>query len=157
MAVIDWRAFDVKGFSSSVRAVADSRRTMRLAAIVTALIASACSTTSLDNSDTAFLARAVIIGQSRAEILACAGKPERSSVQGDSETLIYTASSGESTLMVGAGGNLLSNVKHSCEVTMILRRGYVEDVLYAGRTGGTTTPDEECAPIVSKCMGARRR
>ena len=125
--------------------------------MVMALMASACSTTSQEDADTAFLARAVIIGQSRAEVLTCAGKPERSSIQGDSETLVYTASSGESTLMVGAGGNLLSNVRHSCEVTMILRRGYVEDVLYAGRTGGTTTPDEECAPIVRKCMSVRRR
>ena len=128
-----------------------------MAALVVALIASACSTASLDDSDTAFLARAVIIGQSRAEVLACAGKPERSTVQGDTETFVYTASSGESTLMVGAGGNLLSNVKHSCEVSMVLRRGYVEDVLYAGRTGGTTTPGEECAPIVKRCMSARRR
>lgn len=147
----------MKGFSSSRLAAATSWRTRRFAALVLVLLASACSTTSQEDADTAFLARAVIIGQSRAEVLACAGKPERSAVQGDSEMLVYTASSGESTLMVGAGGNLLSNVKHSCEVTMVLRRGYVEDVLYAGRTGGTTTPDEECAPIVRKCMSVRRR
>ena len=101
------------------------------------------------------MARAHIIGQSRAEVLACAGKPERNVVNGESETLVYAASSGESTLMVGAGNTLLSNVRHSCEVTMVLRRGYVENVLYAGRTGGTLTPDEECAPIVRKCMKVR--
>ncbi len=145
------------GFSSSVGAVANAWCARRMAAIAMALIASACSTTSLDDADTAFLARAVIVGQSRAEVLACAGKPERSTVQGEGEMLVYSASSGESTLMVGAGGTLLSNVKHSCEVTMVLRRGYVEDVLYSGRTGGTTTPDEECAPIVRKCMSVRRR
>ena len=125
-------------------------------AIVT-LMVPACASTSQRDADIAFLARAVIVGQSRAEVLECAGKPERSVVRGDSELLVYTASSGESTLMVGAGGNLLSNVKHSCEVTMVLRRGYVEEVQYTGLTGGTTTPDQECAPIVKQCMGVQRR
>ena len=126
-----------------------------MAVLLEALVVSASANTSQQNADTAFMARAVIIGQSRAEILACAGKPERAAVNGDAETLVYTASSGESTLMVGAGNTLLSNVRHSCEVTLVLRRGYVEDVLYSGRTGGTLTPDEECAPIVSKCMSPR--
>ena len=126
-----------------------------LTVLVAALVVAACANPSQQNADTAFMARAHIIGQSRAEVLACAGKPERNVVNGESETLVYAASSGESTLMVGAGNTLLSNVRHSCEVTMVLRRGYVENVLYAGRTGGTLTPDEECAPIVSKCMSPR--
>ncbi len=128
----------------------------RIAGLLVVLVVSACASTSQENSDLAFHARTQLIGLSRAQILACAGKPERTAVSGESESFTYSASSGETTLMIGAGGSALSNVRHSCEVTYVLRRGYVEDILYAGaRTGGTLTPDEECAPIVRTCLKTR--
>ena len=128
----------------------------RIAGLFSALVVSACASTSQENSDLAFHARTQLIGLSRAQILACAGKPERAQVSGDTEAFTYSASTGETTLMIGAGGSALSNVRHSCEVSYVLRRGYVEDILYLGaRTGGTLTPDEECAPIVRKCLKTR--
>lgn len=128
----------------------------RIAGLVSTLVISACASTSQQNSDLAFFAHTQLIGLSKAQILACAGKPERTAASGDKESLTYSASSGESTLMIGAGGSPLSNVRHSCEVIYVLRRGYVEDIQYAGaRTGGTLTPDEECAVLVRKCASAR--
>ena len=126
----------------------------RIACLVGALAVTACADLSQQNSDLAFLARGVIVGQSRAQVLACAGKPQREEVNGEAETLTYFASSGERTLVIGSA-NGIANVPHSCEVTLVLRRGYVEDVRYAGRTGGLLTPDEECAVIVRKCMRPR--
>ena len=129
----------------------------QIGSLVAALLVSACANTSTgtSNTDIAFHARLDVIGLSRAQVLACAGKPERTVVSGETESFSYSASSGETTLMIG-GGSVLSNVRHACNVTYVLRRGYVEDVVYTGaRTGGTTTPDAECAPVVKKCLGAR--
>lgn len=128
----------------------------RFACLFSALLVSACANTRQENADLAFFARTQLIGLSKAQILACAGKPERTAASGDKESFTFSTSSGETTLMLGAGGSAISSVRHSCEVTYVFRRGYVEDILYSGaRTGGTLTPDDECAPIVRKCMNRR--
>jgi len=128
----------------------------RIAGLIPALLISACANTGMENSDIAFFAHSQLIGLSKAQILACAGKPAYTDASGDRELLSYSASSGDTTLMIGAGGKVLSNVRNSCDVTYVLRRGYVEDVRFTGaRTGGTFTPDEECAVIVRKCVGVR--
>lgn len=125
------------------------------AALLAALALAGCVNTSQQNADLASLARTALIGQQRSQILECAGKPEHAETKGDIETLRYSSSSGESTIMLGAGSTLISNVQHSCTVTLLLRRGFVEDVQYAGRTGATLTPDEECAAVVRKCTRLR--
>jgi hypothetical protein len=110
----------------------------------------------MQNSDAAFLARSQLVGLSKAQVVACAGQPERTETAVDSESLSYSASSGETGYAPGSGGSLLTQVRRSCEVVFVLRRGYVQDVKYVGeRTGGVLTPGEECLPIVKKCASLR--
>ena len=128
----------------------------RVAGLILVLVLCACASTSLQKSDAASLARPQLVGLSKAEVLACAGQPERTEAGVDSESLSYSASSGETGYAVGTGSSLLSKVRRSCEVVFVLRRGYVEDVKYVGeQTGGMLTPDEECFPIVKKCVSSR--
>ena len=124
--------------------------------LAAALGLSACASTDLAQSDAAFLAQAAIVGKSRAELVACAGTPESTEVKGDTEALHYSSASGKTVLMVGAGDKMISNEPYACRVTFVLRRGFVEDVVYTGRTGRTAlNGGEECAPVVSKCVRPR--
>ncbi len=118
------------------------------------LALAACASTSIRDSDAAFLARAELVGLSKSQVIDCAGKPESVETKGEKESLSYSASSGETTLVMGAKSTLLANARHACKVVFVLRRGFVEDVEYVGeRTGGMLTPGEECLPIVRKCTG----
>ena len=59
------------------------------------------------------------------------------------------------SIVIGASGGAVQKSQHSCEVSFLMRDNWVTEVRYAGRTGNTLTPDEECAPIVRKCMNVR--
>jgi hypothetical protein len=128
----------------------------RILALGSVLVVTACASQSMRDSDAAFIAQAELVGLSRAQVIACAGKPDSSVTKGDAESLTYSASSGETAMTVGGRGALLENAPRSCKVVFGLRRGYVEGVEYVGaRTGGLLTPGEECLPIVRKCTGPR--
>ncbi len=114
-----------------------------------------CVEGSRPDAELAQQARAWLVGLSRDQILECAGKPERISGPARSESLVYTSSSGDSSIVIGAAGGPVQKSRHSCDVTFVMRDNWVVEVQYAGRTGNTLTPDEECAPIVRKCMRVR--
>lgn len=131
-------------------------RSNRILALGSVFVVTACASQSMRDSDAAFIAQAELVGLSREQVIACAGKPDSSETKGDTERLTYSASSGETSLTVGGRGTLLENAPRSCKVVFGLRRGYVDGVEYVGsRTGGMLTPGEECLPIVRKCTGPR--
>lgn len=114
-----------------------------------------CVEGSRQDAEIAQQARAWLVGLSRDQILGCAGKPERIAGPARSESLVYSSASGDSSIVIGSSGGPVQKSVHSCEVTFVMRDNWVVEVQYAGRTGNTLTPDEECAPIVRKCMNVR--
>lgn len=130
-------------------------RPILLPAIVALSTLSGCVEGSRPDADLAQQARAWLVGLSREQIIGCAGKPERIVGSPGSEALVYSAASGESSIIIGASGGPVQKSQHSCEVSFLMRDNWVTEVRYAGRTGNTLTPDEECAPIVRKCMNVR--
>lgn len=107
--------------------------------------------TAVERADTALFAQTELVGLSRAEILACAGKPDRAVRNGDSESLVYT-SSGAAAAKPGAPAG------KPCEVTFAMHNGYVEKVAYSvpsvGGFGGFASGDQ-CSYVVQKCMRPR--
>jgi hypothetical protein len=113
------------------------------------LMLAACANPSQERADIAEFAKTQLVGVSKAEILACAGTPLRTAIKGNAELLTYVGSSGI------AGTSQKSPKEHYCEVTFLLRRGFVEEVKYSGPSGGFMTQGEECAFVVQKCVDYR--
>lgn len=130
-------------------------RALLLPALAALAPLAGCVEGSRPDADLAQQARAWLVGLSREQIIGCAGKPERIEGNAASEALVYSSSSGESSIVIGASGGPVQKSQHSCEVSFLMRDNWVVEVRYAGRTGNTLTPDEECAPIVRKCMNVR--
>jgi hypothetical protein len=120
----------------------------RAPALIPLLLLAACAfldeqDIARQRADSAAFAQTQLVGLSKAEILACAGTPARTAKAGDSESLIYVS-----------GGSAASPEK-SCEVTFVLRRGYVEKVDYSVTYVGLMARGDQCAFVVQKCVGAR--
>ena len=90
-------------------------------------------------------AKIELVGFSKTELLSCAGVPVRSEKVGDMEFLTYVSDA--------TGIGFFHRRKRYCEVTFTLRNGIVEKVSYSGNTGGTFTEGEQCAYVVTSCMG----
>jgi hypothetical protein len=94
-----------------------------------------------------------LIGRTRAELLACAGAPNRTARDGDAELLIYTAMgsrtvSGEMTRF---GERKLQEEVYHCEATFAIRNDRVAGVTYRGTTSSVPARNEACAAIVARC------
>lgn len=96
--------------------------------------------------DIADNAKSELVGLSKTDLLSCAGVPVRSETVGDMEFLTYVSESDKLTLF--------RRGKRYCEVTFTLKNGIVENVSYAGNTGGRFTKGEQCAYILESCMAA---
>ena len=123
----------------------------RAPALIPLLLLGACAAldeqhAAIQRADTAAFAQTELAGLSRAEILACAGKPTRTAKTGDTESLIYVS---------GADGGSASSRQDSCEVRFVLRRGYVEKVEYSISDVGIFGKGGQCAYVVQKCMRTR--
>jgi len=102
-------------------------------------------------------ARTKLVGMSRSEIVACAGKPKTAIRDGNREYLAYFAGSPDYDLVLGVKPNEIQKITGTakatnCKVRFMLRDGNVESVSYSGNTGGILTRDSACAAIVRRCL-----
>jgi len=85
-----------------------------------------------------------LAGLSKVDLLSCAGVPVRSEKIDNMEFLTYAG-----------GGDVkgwFHRRHHYCEVTFTLQDGVVQNVTYAGNTGGRFTKGEQCAYVIAPCM-----
>ena len=93
-------------------------------------------------SEEASQARAELIGMTRAHVESCMGAPFDAESDGTTATLTYNSShSPEDKLF--------------CRVDIEISKGLVSQVHYSGWTGGMLSRDEQCAPVVEKCLAPR--
>ena len=96
----------------------------------------------------------ILIGRTRAELVACAGTPNRTVQQSEAELLIYDA---VATRRVFGGFTRFGTRKSDeaevfhCEATFKIQGGRVAGVAFGGTTNRVLTRDEACTAIVSKC------
>lgn len=140
---------------------AQMRRFGILAAL---LVLGACANPAAER---ATAAQTALVGMPEQALLACAGVPDRTAVQGDIEYFTYdrsgTGGYGWPSASVGVGGGSSSGVgvgvgfgfpvfgggrSNDCEATFTLRNGVVQQLQY--RAGDSVAA---CAPIVQSCLG----
>lgn len=116
-------------------------------------------------------AKYAMVGMPKAELLACAGAPERQAAADGKEFLTYTAQRVDSRggLGYGVGGwnggwgyggyygaPVYDSYARSCIVTFTLTGGRVSQVTYGGdATGGVQ--QGLCWPVVGNCLAAAQR
>ena len=88
-------------------------------------------------------AQKAMVGATKAHVLDCMGKPDETLAYTGSETLTYSSRPAD------------SNARLFCKVDIVVQDGVVSRVSYNGDTGGLLTRDEQCAPIVARCVAAR--
>ena len=92
---------------------------------------------------TKFAERAQIelVGSTKADILACAGVPQGSAIEGGLEFWTYSRVS------------VIGRASLDCKATFVLDQGTVRELRYTGgRTGRLTDPLGECGKIVKACL-----
>ncbi len=130
---------------------------LKLAPIFLAMVFSASACASIQRAELASRAQTELIGMSKKDLFYCAGAPVRSQQLDDVEFFTYIGG-GDSVGYAGGVGSrqvssgVFSSHKKYCEVTFVLKAGKVEKVNYAGRTGGMTSKDEQCAFVVEPCL-----
>jgi len=88
-------------------------------------------------------AQRTMIGATKAHVLDCMGKPDETLAYPRSETLTYNSRAAD------------SNARLFCKVDIVVSDGVVARVDYNGDTGGLLTRDEQCAPMVARCIAGR--
>lgn len=124
---------------------------MRTLALIALLILAACSVLdekreAIRRADTANFAQTELVGLLKADILACAGRPARTVKTGDTETLTYL-SGGDGDATAGS-----ETKEKPCEVTFVLRDGFVEKLEYSVPDVGIFGKGDQCAFVVQKCV-----
>lgn len=134
-----------------------ARGRLRRACLGLALAAaalSACAT--MDRAEEARRAREEMVGMREADLLACAGAPERIERTAAGSRLVYVASSrdypGRAALEPRPGAPRDPLGPLYCRATFVIREGKVAEVIYAGPSGGIFTRHAECAEIVGRCL-----
>ena len=94
-------------------------------------------------AEDAAAAQKSMIGASKAHVLDCMGKPDETLAYAESETLTYNSHPAD------------TNARLFCKVDIVVSDGVVSRVDYNGATGGVFTRDEQCAPMVARCIAAR--
>jgi hypothetical protein len=94
-----------------------------------------------ERSEKAAEAKKILIGTTKSRVLECMGAPDETLTYASSETLSYNSRPAEARLF--------------CKVDIGIANGVVSRIQYNGDTGGLLTPDEQCAPIVEKCIANR--
>jgi hypothetical protein len=120
------------------------RKTLRTLA---ALMAVACAAGTLSScvyqrAEEASQAKTALVGMTRAKIETCMGRPFDAETDGSTVTLTYNSSR-------------KPEEKLFCKVGIEIQKGLVSRVNYSGWTGGLLSEDEQCAPVVEKCLAPR--
>lgn len=117
-------------------------------------------------------AKYAIVGMPKAELLACAGAPERQATADGKEFYTYAAQRMETrgTIGYGVGGwggggmayggyygaPAYDSYTRACAVTFTLTNGRVSQVTYGGDATGGAQPGL-CWPVVGNCLAAAQR
>ncbi|MCP4328491.1 MAG: hypothetical protein GY791_08660 [Alphaproteobacteria bacterium] len=112
-----------------------------------------------ERSQVAKDARTELIGKSRGDILACAGRPKTTIKDGDLEYFAYYVGNPDYDRVLGVQPTEAQKITGSalpknCKVRIMFRNGIVETVSYSGNTGGIITRGEVCASVVSRCVSS---
>lgn len=111
--------------------------------------------------ETAEMARTQLVGMSRENLLACAGRPATRTQAEDLEYFVYVRrEAGIDTATrepVGATGGLgappTSTLSLQCEATVKLEQGKVSSISYRGQSGGVVMNRQEvCGYIFERCV-----
>ena len=125
-----------------------------LSALSLALLLGACI---FERSQVAKDARTEMIGKTRAQVLACAGRPKTMIEDGELEYFAYFVGLPDYDRVLGIQPTEAQKITgstqpKSCKVRIMFRNGIVESVSYSGNTGGLITRGEVCASVVSRCV-----
>jgi hypothetical protein len=119
------------------------KRPTTLALLLTVMGSTACLASCVyQRSDEASQAKTELIGMTRANVESCMGAPFDAESDGTTATLTYNS-------------NHRPEEKLFCKVDIDIDKGIVSRVRYSGWTGGMLSRDEQCAPIVEKCLAPR--
>jgi hypothetical protein len=132
---------------------------LKPSAIVLAAIAlGACQ--QLENQERAERAQTELVGLTRAQLIDCAGQPDRVVSGGSFEQLVYLY--GEHRRMVGEPDPQSTGIQTApptanstpwCEATFFVENSRVTNVRYRGQTGGIFTGQHNvCGEIVYHCV-----
>ena len=133
-------------------------------AIGLALTAALCACASAA-SERALLARQALIGMPKAQLLSCAGVPDRSREEATAEYFTYEneriyGGSGATVGVFGGTGHVGTGLSvplatqlqsEYCEATFTLVDGRVVELVYNSSRGGRYA---ECARIIETCLGS---
>ena len=113
-------------------------RTLAVLMLVTctASIAAGCV---FQRAEEASQTKIALVGVPRANIEKCMGKPFDAETDGVTVTLTYNS-------------NHKPDEKLFCKVDIEIQEGLVSRVSYSGWTGGLLSQDEQCAPVIEKCL-----
>ncbi len=87
-------------------------------------------------------AKTALVGMPQANVETCMGKPFDAETDGITVTLTYNS-------------DHKPDEKLFCRVDIEIQKGLVSRVNYSGWTGGLLSQDEQCAPVVEKCLAPR--
>ena len=123
-----------------------TRKTNRLRTLVLLLAATAaCGGLAgcvYQRAEEATQAKTALVGMTRAKIETCMGTPFNAETDGSTTTLTYNSIR-------------KPEEKLFCKVSIEIQKGRVSRVDYSGWTGGLFSEDEQCAPMVEKCLAPR--
>jgi len=125
---------------------------MRNVAIV--VLCAALGGCALQRAQIAQDARVQMVGLSKEQVLACMGVPASRTAEGQTEVWAYDSGNGMTVTDASFnryGGTAVSSSRF-CRINVVMTRGAVSAVNYAGPTGGLLTGGEQCAYAVDSCV-----
>jgi hypothetical protein len=139
--------------------------TLLISGLAAALLAGCAN----PRAEQALAAREALVGLERTELLACAGVPNRSRVEGDTEFFTYGSGLVEGRGQMFYGGGVFSGgfgrpsghfvltpgadfSSRYCEATFVLEDGVVRQVNYVAASGIGGARYEQCYFIIASCL-----
>lgn len=126
-------------------------RPTRWGAVVIAL--SACTSPAMEQ---ALYAKQAMVGMSKADLLSCAGVPDRRMSVGNQDFFTYVS---RQIISYPSWGGYWGWPMYAadiavfdCEATFTFRDGVVDRIVYGGRSGGANQLSQ-CYAIVQNCLG----
>jgi len=94
-----------------------------------------------------------MLGMSKADLIACAGVPLRSSTMHGTEYLTYSHTDAYSDAHSKLTGILVGSALYfDCTATFAISNGHISKVTFSGKTGGKFTQGAACYNIVAQCV-----
>jgi outer membrane protein assembly factor BamE (lipoprotein component of BamABCDE complex) len=126
-------------------------RILGIVALGAAVLLSGCA---IQRAQEALDARAQMIGMSKEQVLACMGAPVNKAAEGMTEVWGYNSGNGMTVTDASYGrfGGTAVSSSRFCNINVVMNKGQVAAINYAGPTGGLLTAGEQCAYAVDACV-----